>query len=250
MVLKGDARFTRTSSDAVQGATGNLEAADADVWRVRTGLEGARAVALGEDGATLTPSFELGLRLDGGDAETGMGADLGGGLAFADAANGLALDFHARGLVAHEARGFREWGASLSGSWDPRPATERGLSLTLRQSWGAAPSGGMDALLSRETPAGLAAGGEDGGGGFRASSRLEGELGYGWPVFGGGFTATPIVGFALSDGGARDWRVGWRLAPAGEAADFSLDLEGTRRESADGGVPVEHGVMLHGELRW
>ena len=111
-------------------------------------------------------------------------------------------------------------------------------------------SGGTDALLSRETLADLAANDEDGGDGFEASRRLEGKVGYGWPVFGGGFTGTPNVGFALSDGGARDWRVGWRLAPAGEAANFSLDLEGTRRESADGGVPVEHGVTLRGELRW
>ncbi len=191
------------------------------------------------------------MRLDGGDAETGLGADFGGGLAFADAANGLALDFEARGLVAHEAPGFREWGASLSGSWDPSPATERGLSLTLRQSWGAAPSGGMDALLSRETLAGLApADDEDDGGRFRASRRLEGELGYGWPVFGGAFTGTPNLGFGLSEH-ARDWRIGWRLTPAGAGAGgFEASLDATRSEPAnDDGLP-EHGVMLRGAVRW
>ena len=41
--------------------------------------------------------------------------------------------------------------------WDPRPGTDRGLSLSLRQSWGGSPAGGMDALLARETLAGLAA---------------------------------------------------------------------------------------------
>ena len=36
------------------------------------------------------------------------------------------------------------------------------------------------------------------------SNRLDGELGYGLPVFGGGFTGTPNVGFGLSDT-ARDY---------------------------------------------
>ena len=157
LALKGDARFTRTSSEAATDAKGGkLAASDADVWLLRTGLEGSRRLALGDggDGATLTPSFEVGLRLDGGDAETGFGADLGGGLAFADPGNGLSLDLKARGLVVHEASGFREWGASATLSFDPRPSTDRGLALSLRQSWGASPAGGMDGLLGRGDPGG------------------------------------------------------------------------------------------------
>ena len=257
LAVKGDARFTRTSSDAVRSEDGNLAASEADVWLLRTGLEGSRPVALGDGGVTLTPSFEIGLRLDGGDAETGMGADLGGGIAFADPANGVALDMKARGLVAHETPGFREWGASLAASWDPRPATDLGLALTLRQSWGTAPAGGMDGLLSRETLADLAAN-DDGVGRFEAAGRLEGELGYGIALSGGRFTATPNVGFARSGGGARDWRVGWRLTPAVRGgAGFEVSFDVTRREPADGaapgsgtGLPVEHDVMLRGAVRW
>ena len=251
LAVKGDARFTRTSSDAVRSASGNLAASEADVWLLRTGIEGSRPVALGEGGATLTPSFELGLRLDGGDAETGFGADLGGGLAFADPANGLVFESRARALVAHEADGFREWGASLSGSWNPSPETDRGLSVSLTQSWGASPSGGMDALLGRETLAGLApVDGEDGSDGFHASRRLEGELGYGLGVFGGAFTGTPNVGLGLSET-ARDWRIGWRLAPAGAgAAGFEMSLDATRSEPASDDARPEHGVMLRGALRW
>ena len=251
LAVKSDARFARMSSEAVRGGDGNLAAADADVWLLRTGIEGSRPVRLGEGGASLTPSFEIGLRLDGGDAETGMGADLGGGLAFADPKNGLGLDLKGRGLVAHESPGFREWGASLSVSWDPQPMTDRGLSLSLRQSWGASPAGGMDALLSRETLAGLAANDEDSGGRFEASSRLEGELGYGLPAFGGAFTGTPNVGFALSDGGAREWRLGGRLTSAvpGDPG-FELNLDATRSEPANDNGPPEHGAMLKGTIRW
>ena len=43
----------------------------------------------------------------------------------------------------------------------------------------------MDALLWRETLTGLAAN-EDGAAPFEAPRRVEGEVGYGLPVFGGG----------------------------------------------------------------
>ena len=252
LALKGDARFTRTSSEAVRSEGGNLAAADADVWLLRLGMEGSRRFALdrADGGASVTPSFELGLRLDGGDAETGMGGDMGGGVAFADPANGLVFESRARALVAHEADGFREWGASLSASWDPRPSTDRGLSVSLTQSWGASPGGGMDALLGRETLADLAANDEDGGDGFRASSRLEGEIGYGFGVFGGAFTGTPNFGLGLSES-ARDWRIGWRLAPEGTTAGgFEMNLDATRSEPVNDDAEPVHGVMLRSVLRW
>ena len=55
------------------------------------------------------------------------------------------------------------------------------------------------------------------------SSRLDGELGYGLAVFGGGFTGTPNVGFGLSDT-AREVRMGWRLTPARGSGSGSGDL--------------------------
>ena len=259
LALKGDARFTRTSSEAVRRDDGNLAAAEADVWLIRTGVEGSRRFALpgsgsgtggdGTDGgASLTPSFEAGLRRDGGDAETGFGADLGGGLAFSDPASGLSLDLKGRVLIAHRSAGFREWGASAALAWDPRPETDRGLALTLRQSRGASPAGGMNALLSRETLVGLAA--NDNAGKFEASSRLEGEIGYGLPMFGGRFTGTPNIGYGLSGGGARDWRIGWRLTSAMPVdPGFEVNLDATRREPANDAEPA-YGAMLKGAIRW
>ena len=47
--------------------------------RFRTGLEAARGYALAGR-LSLRPSVGVGLRHDGGDAETGAGLDLGGGL--------------------------------------------------------------------------------------------------------------------------------------------------------------------------
>ena len=253
LALKGDGRFTRTSSDAARAPDGgNLAKAEADVWMLRLGVEGSRPFSLGGSGAgdgtgaSLTPSFEVGVRRDGGDAETGLGADMGGGLALAAPERGLRFDLKGRALVAHEAPGFREWGASAGFGFDPRPATERGLSVSLTQALGAAPSGGMDALLDRETLVGFAT--NDTGSGFKASSRLTGTLGYGLPAFGGGFTGTPNIGFGLSETG-RDWRLGWRLTPARPGASgFEVTLDATRRESAD--ADAEDGVALRSRFRW
>ena len=33
-------------------------------------------------------------------------------------------------------------------------------------------------------------------------------------LFGGRFTGTPNLGFGMADGGARDYRLGWRLTSA------------------------------------
>ena len=112
VALKTEGRFTRTSSEAATGSSGgNLAAAQGDAWLVRVGFEGSRPFALG-DGGSVVPSVEVGLRRDGGDAQSGVGAEFGGGLAVV--AGGLAPDLPARGLVAHEASGLREWGG-------PRP---------------------------------------------------------------------------------------------------------------------------------
>ena len=71
------------------------------------------------DGGALTPSLEVGLRHDGGDAETGTGIEVGGGLSYTDPALGLTdpvlgltLDAKVRGLAAHEDADYAEWGAS------------------------------------------------------------------------------------------------------------------------------------------
>ena len=248
LAVKGDTRFTRTQSKATRDANGGrLEAATGDVWLLRLGVEGSRRFALGADdaGATLTPRFEVGARLDGGDAETGAGADVGAGVALAAPKHGLMLVLNARGLLAHEASGFRESGASASLTWDPRPTTDRGLMLTLRQSWGGSPAGGMDALLGRGTVAGLAA---DDNGATAGAGRLEAELGYGIPAFGGALTATPHLRFGLTDTG-RDYHLGWRLKSARKGTPgFELGLEATRREAAN--ADAEHALMLRGAIRW
>ena len=134
-----DARWARTTSDKVTASAengGNLGATQADVTRVRLGLEGSWAVALDDEGAAVTPRLSFGVRHDGGDAETGFGADIGGGVTLALPASGLSVSLEGRGLLTHEAKGLSDTGFGGTIAWDPAPSSNRGLSLTLRQSFG------------------------------------------------------------------------------------------------------------------
>ena len=234
LAAKSDAMAVRTSTDAVTG----LAASEADVTRVRLALEGSQPFNLGGD-AVLTPSLELGVRHDGGDAETGFGADIGAGLILAAPSRGLTAEFRARGLLTHEADGMRERGVSGMLSFDPAPDSDRGLSLSLSQTVGAPAAGGADALLARPTLVGLGAEEDEG----PLGRRLDARLGYGLGVFDDHWTATPELGLGLSDTGT-ELRLGTRFTER-VAAGLALELgvEGTRRESADGGhAGPEHGL--------
>ena len=153
--------------------------------RFRTGLEAARGYALAGR-LSLRPSVGVGLRHDGGDAETGAGLDLGGGLVVSDASTGLAIDLRMRMLVMHQAEGFSERGMALSVSYNPTPATPLGFTARVVPSWGGEARSGADAMWGRETMAGLAHNGAVNG------TRLDTEIGYGLPV-GNRFVGTPRV---------------------------------------------------------
>ena len=72
---------------------------------------------------------------------------------------------------------------------------------------------------------------------------------YGLSLFGDRFTGTPNLGFGMSDGGARDYRLGWRLTSAVRGdPGFEVNLDAIRREAAND--DAEHGVMLRGAVRW
>ena len=227
-----------TESEAVS----NEGDTTADASRMRLALEGSRSFETG-GGGVLTPGLELGVRRDGGDAETGTGVELGGGLSWADTDSGLSMEARVRTLVAHEDSGYEEWGASGAVRLDPG-ASGRGLSFSLAPTWGAA-SSGVDRLWSARDARGFVPDGE-----FEPERRLQGELGYGLAAFGGGFTGTPNVGFGLTDT-AREVRLGWRLTPvAQDRSGFELNLDAMRRESAGDDTAPEHGVMLRGAIRW
>ena len=136
------------------------------------------------------------MRHDGGDAETGFGIDFGGGIAWSDPKSGLGAELRGRGLLTHDARGFRERGFSGSLAWDPTPSSQSGPKLTLTQTVGASASGGADALLARGTLAGLGAssGPEASDTADLLSRRLDIKFGYGFAAGGGGKGRGPVAG--------------------------------------------------------
>ena len=239
LALKADGFWVRTESGSVSApGVGNLAGAEADVSRLRAVLDGSRTFALAE-GATLTPSVTLGVRHDGGDAETGTGMELGAGLGYADPSRGLEMALRVHGLAAHAERGYNEWGVSGSLRLVPGGGG-RGLSASLTPSYGVDP-GGPERLWMLPDAHAMAPN-ED----APLSQRLDAEVGYGIALFGGGFTGTPNVGMGLSDT-ARELRLGWRLAPA-DGGDFEFHLDAARRDAV--GDTPEHRIGIGVSTRW
>ncbi|MCY4040300.1 MAG: hypothetical protein OXF72_03475, partial [Gammaproteobacteria bacterium] len=237
LAVVGDALWTETASAQVRG----LVAASAAVTRLRLGLQGSWTMHL-EGGGSFTPRLELGARHDGGDAETGGGTYASAGLAWTLPRLGLALDVEGRTLVAHADSTFEDRGFSASFTLDPRPDTERGLTLSLTQEQGSRAGGGMQAMFS---PTALITSGFAGGAG--AGGQWTAEVGYGLRAFDDEFTATPRFGYSFSER-AREYTLGWRLAPAGDGLDLSLGILTARRESEQ--TPPEHAIELEVSARW
>ena len=247
LAVRSDVLAVRTTTKALRGSGVNLAATAAAVTRLRLGLEGTwhNVLPLG-----LVPTFEIGVRYDGGDAETGFGADLGSGLTWADPVRGIRAAFHARGLVGHEDDGFQELGLSGLLYWDARPDSDLGWSLGIAQTMGARATGGMDALLNPDTTRVF---------GFDETvdsadslpdddldRRLAADLGYGFAMFGGRYTGTPAVGLRLSEDG-RETVLGWSLAESQKSGlVFGLDVAGRRHESVGG----EPGHSFGGGFGW
>ena len=139
MAVKADVFSVWTESDTLEA----LESTRVDSGRVRLALEGRTSLAL-SDHSRLTPSLELGTRWDTGDAETGLGAELGGALAYTNTRLGLSVEASGRYLLTHEEETFEEWGASLAACVSSG-GDGTGLALSLKPVWGNAASG-VDSL--------------------------------------------------------------------------------------------------------
>ncbi len=239
LALKADAFFVRTEWDRISGESDT----ETDASRVRLVLEGGRSYDFG-DGATLRPSLELGVRHDGGDAETGTGGEIGAGLNYMNPDTGLSVEAKARMLVTHADSDYEEWGASASILLDPG-THGRGLSFRLSPTLGVA-SSTTQQLWGAQRPHGFVTAGD---GGFEAQRSLHSEVGYGLPAFNGQFTGTPNAGLELSDD-VRNYRIGWRLNSVMPGESFGLRLDVIRRESTGADVLPEHALTLQGRYHW
>ena len=217
----------------VEGNRSLLEEQTIDAHRLRLALEGGHERTLAS-GGSLTPSFEVGLRHDGGDGATGTGLELGGGLRYVDPARGLTIEGRGRVLAAYE-EDYEEWGASGLIRLDPGAAGQ-GLSLSLVPSYGQTASG-VQRLWDQGLTQGASAT-------QAPTGRLEVEVGYGLAAFAGQGLVTPYSAVTLG-GGTQQYRVGSQLelGPA-----LRLSLEGTRQVTTVG--QADQGIRLQADWQF
>ena len=249
LAFKADALWVGTRTDAASGASGKLGGTSAAVTRLRTAIEGSRSATIGTR-IGFTPSVELGIRQDGGDAEVGRGLDIGLGLMLADGTTGLAVHVRLRRLLVHESIGFAESGMAVSVSYDPTPSTPLGISARVAPAWGGDAMSGANALWGRETMGGMGQNHLLGAGG----NRLDTEVGYGL-LLGARFVGTPRLGVRASEYG-RDYRLGYGVEVLEEGRlNLQLGIDAERRSS-----PVFHlretaggtdqRVLGHATVQW
>ena len=133
--LLGDASLLDLQTD---GGVGIIDDLEVGISRVRAGLEAARNVAL-DGGGLLTWFGQVAARHDGGDGETGGGAELTGGFRY-DSSGRLRLEAKARVLGMHAADDYEERGFSISAMVRPGP-DGAGMSLSLASHSGAGMAG-------------------------------------------------------------------------------------------------------------
>ena len=227
IALRSDLLWTEISSDeatALVEATGTAS-------RGRLLLEGTGQIY--GLGGVVRPSVEGGVRYDGGDAETGAGFEVGGGLGWARGA--LTVQVNGRMLVAHADESYKEWGYSGSLVYEPG-ADGLGLQLRVGSRAGAAASG-VQNLWALQNASGLARGSR-GRGGMPFAQRFDTEVGYGLRD---GALWYPY--FVADDSG--QMRYGLKLS---SGRMMGVGLEFGRRESVDQGP--EDAMLLQGELRF
>ena len=182
LTLTSDAVLSRANADNLRDLLENKGTAS----RVRVLLEGSHVLWVA--GGSLQPLAEVGMRYDGGDADTGMGIEIGAGMRYVLTSLGLMIEGRVRGLIAHQEGSYEEWGGSGTIRLSPNPSGE-GLSLRVSPSWGNT-SGSARALWSRPNMGDIASGRNSE---VYSSNRVSAEVAYGVPV-GDKFVATPFIG--------------------------------------------------------
>ena len=234
VAVRSDLLWARTDSDGVN-APGRLAPARADAHRLRLMLEGSRSFEL-EAGATLTPRLEVGVRHDGGEAETGTAVEVGAAMRFA--AEGVAIEGSVRRVVVDRRMGHKAWEASGTIRIEP-DRFGRGFSLTVTPVV-VAGAMGRESLWSLG-PALALAGRSD----AEPGMRLDTHIGYGLNASFVPGLLTPYTGLSLAGGEIGTWRAGVRWDAT---RDIVVSLECVRQERP--GDDSELVLAQRAELRW
>ena len=235
VAVEADTFLAELEAEAARG----LPATEGDARRLRLRLEGRKEWELSAV-SRIESSLDVGGRWDGGDAETGLGVEVGGGLTYAHTTMGLEVDARGRYLLAHRKAGFDEWGGSVTVRFDPGQA-RRGPWLTFAPGWGAQGSRMAQMWDGAEV---LRPSRSVGGAPGLSPDRLDLDMGYGL-VPGGAELLTPYAGLSMAGPQARGYKVGTRLEVDER---LGLGVEGRRSVWADGNAGDE--VIFYVRARW
>ena len=226
-----------------QGKGDGLPSARGNAGRMRLLVEGRTEYMISPE-SRLQPRLEVGGRWDTGDAEKGMGAEVGGGVAYTHTELGLAVEAQGRYLLAHQEEAFEDWGASLKVRMDPG-IRGQGFWLSMAPVWGR-PSTGAERLWGSASgaPMVLDSSRDRSRRSGWAPGQLEMDFGYGMAMSHDGLV-TPYGGLAFGRSGAARYRFGSLLKLN---TVLGLRVEGEREEQA-GGL-VSHGVMTRLDWQW
>jgi hypothetical protein len=232
LVSAGGLSLAVKSDGFITGLTssGELPQVDADAWRARLLLEGGLEWRPGD--SRLAASVELGGRLDGGDAEQGLGAEGGAALSYTHTGSGLGITGRGRLLLVHEDAEFRDWGASAILSWAP-PGLGSGLAVSLAPVWGE-PTSGVNALWQNRE---LVLAGSAGASSVERASWLPDavdlKVSYGLSLLHGAGRVTPFAEIQFENTAARRLRAGATVELSAPAA-HRLQLEAFGERAAGG----------------
>ncbi len=234
--LKSDAFVVSINSDERE----NLPVAQADVQRVRFALQGESNHQ--SETSSLTPRLELGGRWDGGKAETGIGAEIGGGLGYVHTPSGWGIEARGHYLIAHQQADFKDWSARISLRFDPG-IRDRGLRLAISPVWGNPvsrtnalwdPTHLLDTAHSSQRPVGDV-----------RPQQFDIEIGYDLPTHGKNGVLASYGGLRTSGASTMHYRLGSRLELD---RTVHLNIEAEHRKQAVG--PSDSRIILQGQIYW
>ena len=232
LAIKADAFLVQMAADEHE----DLPGVQADTSRMRLALEGSRSFEF-EGGSLITGTMELGALSDGGDAETGAGAELGAGLAYQHP-GGIDIQAHGHMLLTHEESEFEQWGARLSVTFDWGPQGE-GLFFALAPTWGAPATGAEGMWETTRVAENFLAGETEQG------MNLDTRVGYGLNLPNGQGLLTLFGEMGKPTGSPPRLRLGTQLARMGtEQSAMNLEIFAERMGAGPGAEPA-YGIVIN-----
>ena len=226
-LVSGSRVHLNYAADAFTASANPARFSTINVQRLRASVTGSVSIH-----QWARPYLEAAIRHDAGDAETGLGLELGGGARLAHPKNWLRGEVSIRRMIMHTSDGFQQWGASASIQYGNPEGL--GPSAQVRPIWGQATrrdfwSHYALTSLARESGAG----------------RMDIELGYGTRSSEKSLVR-PSLGTTLHSQG-RDYRVGYNISMTN---GLVLSVITTARESTTYRQPLTYGISARASLQW